>query len=116
MPIYDGSKKSSQAPQDGRIPRPLVTKDDGAKALTITELTMQPNAGIKLHIHPTDEAIFLLEGSVDFICGDERKKVTAGHILLAPPGVKHGIVNTSGRPAKLLTVFPTDNPTRTFLE
>jgi quercetin dioxygenase-like cupin family protein len=116
MPIIDHSKKQLGQPNEGRVSKRLVTKDDGATGLTISELTMQSGSKVRLHIHPTDEAIMLLEGNVEFVCGDERKKVGPGNTLLAPPGVKHGIVNDSGKPAKLLTIYPTTNPTATMLE
>lgn len=116
MPIIDHRTQPPLVPVDGRKSRRFVTKEAGAVSLIIGELVMHPGSALRLHIHPSDEAIVLLEGSVEMIVGGESRTVTAGHTLLAPPGTPHRLVNNSGGDARMFTVFPTDNPTTTYVD
>ncbi len=116
MPIIDHRTQPQMEPVDGRESRRFITKESGAASLTVGELVMHDGAALRLHTHPTDEAIVLLEGSVEMVVGDESRTVTTGHTLLAPPGTPHKLVNNSGGDARMFTIFPTDNPTTTYLE
>ena len=116
MPIIDHRNEPPPEEVDGRAARRFVTKGAGAASLTIGELVMHAGSALRLHTHPTDEAIILLEGSVEMIVGAESRTVVPGHTLLAPPGSPHRLVNHSDRDARMYTVFPTDNPTTTFVD
>ena len=116
MPIIDHRTEPPPEVLEGRSSRRFVTKEVGADSLTIGELVMHHGAKLRLHTHPTDEAIVLMEGSVQMVVGDETRTVTAGHTLLAPPGTPHTLVNESGADARMYTIFPTDNPTTTFVD
>ena len=116
MPIIDNNAVPMPEPEDGRNSRRFVNKEAGAANLTIGELVMQDGSALRLHTHPTDEAIFLLEGQVEMVVGDEHRVVAAGHTLLAPPGTPHRLINNSGALARMYTIFPTDNPTTEYVD
>ncbi len=116
MPIIDHRTQPPPEAVDGRESRRFVTKDAGAASLTVGELVMHHGSALRLHTHPTDEAIILVEGAVQMVVGDETRTVTPGHTLLAPPGTPHRLVNNSGADAKMYTIFPTDNPTTTYVD
>ena len=116
MPIIDNNATPMPPPEDGRSARRFVNKEAGAVNVTIGELVMQDGAALRLHTHPTDEAIFLLEGQVEMVVGDESRVVTPGHTLLAPPGTPHRLVNNTGAPARMYTIFPTDNPQTEYVD
>ena len=116
MPIIDHRTQPPLEPADGRESRRFLTKGEGAASLTVGELLMHPGSALRLHTHPTDEAIVLLEGSVQMVVGDETRTVTAGHILLAPPGTPHRLLNDTGGDARMFTIFPTDNPTTEYVD
>ena len=117
MPIIDHRTPKDFDPIDEKTARiPIVTTQEGADSLTIRELVMQDGSALRLHTHPTDEAIVLLEGSVRMVVGDESRTVTPGHTLLAPPGTPHRLVNESGADARMYTIFPTDNPTTEYVD
>ena len=115
MPIINNSDTPYEA-ADGRKARRFVNKDAGAANLTVGELVMEGGSALRLHTHPTDEAIVLLEGSVEMVVGDESRTVSAGHTLLAPPNTPHRLINHSDAEARMYTIFPTDNPTTTFVD
>ena len=68
------------------------------------------------HIHPTEEAMVILEGELDAILGDEIIMVKEGQTVLAPAGVKHGFINRSGAEARLMAIFPTARIERTLVD
>lgn len=41
------------------------------------------------HSHPWDEAFYVIDGSVDFVCGDVAKTVNAGGFVHVPAGTVH---------------------------
>ena len=67
MPIIDNNAIPLPEPEDGRSARRFVNKEAGAANVTVGELVMQDGAALRLHTHPTDEAIILLEGQVEMI-------------------------------------------------
>jgi len=65
------------------------------------------------HIHPnTEEAMIILEGTLDVVLGNQRMTVGPGHVVLAPAGMVHGFLNRTQEPARLLFVFPTQQVER----
>jgi quercetin dioxygenase-like cupin family protein len=116
MPIIDHRTEPPLEPTDGREARRFVTKDTGAESLTIGELVMHNGAALRLHTHPTDETIILMEGSLQMIVGDESHNAAPGDTLLAPPETPHRLVNESGADARVYTIFPTDNPTTEYVD
>ena len=86
----------------------LVDAERGSESLKIGELTIAPNSRVPRHIHTnTEEAMIILDGTLDVVLGSERMTIGPGHTVLAPPGTTHGFVNRYDEPARLLYVFPT---------
>ena len=73
----------------------------------------EPGQEQKPHVHDdADKVYVVLEGEGEFVIGDERRTVGAGHAILAPSGVVHGVVNRSDQ--RLVTLaFMAPNPNRT---
>ena len=84
--------------------------------MTVGELVTQDGSALRLHTHPTDEATILLDGGVEMAVGNERRVVTPGYALLAPPGTPHRLINNSYGLARMYTIFPTDNPTTEYVD
>lgn len=58
------------------------------------------------HLHRGCEETFLVvEGSLEFLIGDQVVEMNAGDFVRVPPGVKHGYQNTSGSPVRMLVTF-----------
>ena len=113
MPILDkgDSPKEDLAPGVGRWR--LLDSETGAEALTVADLTLTAESSVQTHIHPTEEAMVILEGELEAVLGDDVITVTAGQTVHAPAGVKHGFSNRSGKSARLLAIFPTARMERT---
>lgn len=49
------------------------------------------------------------------VLGDQVRPPGPGDGLLAPAGVKHSVINKSNGPARVITIFPITQPSRTFV-
>jgi quercetin dioxygenase-like cupin family protein len=59
-----------------------------------------------LHIHTgEDEAFYVLEGAVDFVCGDERFRGEAGAFVFLPRGLPHSFLGASDPEARVLVLL-----------
>ena len=116
MSIIDHSTRPMPEPVKKRSSRSLVGKEDGAESLTVRELIVYPGSEGPLHTHTEDQAIMVLEGSIQMVVGDEARTVRSGFTLFAPPGVPHKLVNNTWVPARLLEIYPTVQLGTSFLE
>ena len=85
----------------------LVDGERGAESLSVGDLHLAPDATVRTHTHPTEEAMVILEGELEAILGDDVITVTEGQTVLAPAGVRHGFVNQSEHDARIIAIFPT---------
>jgi mannose-6-phosphate isomerase-like protein (cupin superfamily) len=78
-------------------------RDTGGR-WTMYEYTAPPNfAGPPPHWHKgTDEAFFVLEGTIRFELDGESVDANAGAYARVPPGVVHRFSNPSEKPARFL--------------
>jgi mannose-6-phosphate isomerase-like protein (cupin superfamily) len=63
---------------------------------------------IPLHTHAIDEAIFIEEGEVQAVLGDETRLVSTGALIFIPAGIEHCLRNESEQVARIHGVFPAD--------
>ncbi len=114
MPIFKkGDNNTRQGSSPGLDVRDIVDAEHGTHALKIGEVTIAPNTRLPRHIHTnTEEAMVVLEGTLDAVVGRERKSIGPGDTVLAPAGATHGFVNRSNEPARILFIFPTHAPDR----
>ena len=85
----------------------LVNAIRGSKSLLVAHLTIQPGASVSTHFHPdTEEAMVIVEGTLEAILGEQAVTLGPGDTVLAPAGVKHGFVNRSSARARLVAAFP----------
>lgn len=114
MPILNREDSEELSPGVERYA--LVDGDKGSESTSVGDVLVGVDGVVPTHIHPTEEAMVILEGEMDAILGDDVITVTAGQTVLAPSGVRHGFVNRSGAPARVLAIFPTANMERTLVD
>ena len=102
MPIIDHSAQ------------PLARRDDkiSVRSLMVVDTGFEG----RLHTHEAEQAITVLEGSIQFIVGDEVQTVRAGYTLFAPAGTPHKLVNNTWVPARMYVACPTDHLDTRYLE
>ena len=116
MPIIEHGTVPMTSVADRQSQRTLVSKQQGARSLTINEVELQPGWEGRLHTHPTDVAIMVMTGAVQMILGDEVTTVRPGTTMLAPPGVPHKLVNRLWVPVRLLVTYATTDLETDYLE
>ena len=126
MPIIkkeDTTKTEESSP--GMEVRVLVGRELGSRSLKIEEVTVAPNSRVPRHLHDAEEAMIVLEGTLDAVLGSlamptgVKMTIGPGYTVVAPPGTVHSFLNRYEKPARLLFVSPTieseelaSNPTR----
>jgi mannose-6-phosphate isomerase-like protein (cupin superfamily) len=80
------------------------TQSDGE--LTIVEAVILPDNGPPLHVHAREhESYFVLEGTFEFVCGDDVVRGGPGTFVHAPRGIPHRYANIGAAPGRLLFSF-----------
>ena len=116
MPILNRDDVVKEQLSEGVDRWSLVDGSLGAESLSVGDVTLAPGGQVPNHIHPTEEAMVILEGNLEAVLGDEGIDVKEGQVVLAPPGVRHGFVNKSGAQARIMAIFPTANMERTLVD
>ena len=116
MPIIRTSDRNRNEPiSEGLESFGIVDAAHGSDALRVGELTIAPMTRVPRHAHTnTEEAMVLLEGTLEAQVGSERMTIEAGDLVLAPAGSVHGFLNRTDTPARLLYVFPRHDPDRVW--
>ena len=116
MPIIRTSDRNrNEAISAGLESFSIVDAAHGSDALRVGELTIAPMTRVPRHAHTnTEEAMVLLEGTLEAQVGSQRMTIEAGDLVLAPAGSVHGFLNRSDTPARLLYVFPRHDPDRVW--
>ena len=116
MPIIRTSDRNrNEAISAGLESYAIVDAAHGSDALRVGELTIAPMTRVPRHAHTnTEEAMVLLEGTLEAQVGSQRMTIEAGDLVLAPAGSVHGFLNRTDQPARLLYVFPRHDPDRVW--
>ena len=107
MPILDPADVEMNEMYPGFKRTSVVDGTRGSTQLSVSEVVMEADSAPPLHAHPTEETILIADGELEAYVGDETFTVTKGQFVLAPPGVKHGFSNKSGKPALIYGIHPT---------
>ena len=96
--------------------RDMVSARHGAESLSISEIVIEPGYDGGLHSHDVDQALMVIEGSVQFIVGGETRTVRSGYTMLAPPGVPHRVINNTWVAARMLAILPAEHAETAFAD
>jgi mannose-6-phosphate isomerase-like protein (cupin superfamily) len=74
--------------------------------LGLAEGIIPPGHSASMHVHrDEDEAFYVLEGTVDFACGDERFRAEAGAFVFLPRGLPHTFLGVGPTAARVLILL-----------
>lgn len=94
-----------------------LSSGDTGGAYSIVEQTTPPGGGPPPHSHrDEDEALYVLEGEVEFLLGEATVPAGAGTCVHAPGGVLHTWSNVGSSPSRVLAVVTPGGLERFFLE
>ena len=85
-------------------------KLDGSQtggAFSLIEQCYRPGAGVPIHFHTQEDAVFyIMEGHMDFVVGERHISADAGATVLLPRGVPHTSRAGERGARALVTLFP----------
>jgi quercetin dioxygenase-like cupin family protein len=96
----------SESGAEGTKIRWLITKDDGAEHFAMRYFEMLPGGHSPHHSHKWEHEVFILDGECLVVCGDQKKKASAGHAILIPPNTTHHFRNEGKDTLKFLCLVP----------
>lgn len=105
---FDQLEYDYRAP--GEFIHRLVGDQYGFENLSFIITETHVGGGPGLHVHSTEEAHVLLEGTVQYRIGDKTFTVDAPYVARVPAGVPHTFMNVGHKPFNMIAVFPTKHP------
>lgn len=72
--------------------------------MTLSFLELSPGLDAKLHSHPEEQVVVVLEGELDLACDGKLFRAHAGELVVIPGGVPHSAVTLS-EGCKVLDIF-----------
>ena len=82
----------------------FVGAEHGDVPFCVILVHSQPGVGPKLHRHPYVEMFVIESGEATFQIGAEQLVVSAGHLVVSPPGEAHGFVNSGAGELRLIAI------------
>jgi quercetin dioxygenase-like cupin family protein len=80
-----------------------ATSEQTGGVFNLFELSCPPEFATPLHIHYTEDvAVYILEGTLTFFWGSEKRKAVGGSFLYQPRGTPHGFCVEGAIPARIL--------------
>lgn len=64
-----------------------------------------PGTTPSLHSHPHEQLVYIVEGDVDFVVGDQVLAMKTGDMVVVPPNVPHSLKNKGAKACLNLDVF-----------
>ncbi len=94
----------------GEFTHRLTGDQYGFESLSFIITETHAGGGPGLHVHDTEEAHVLLEGSAQYRIGDKTFTVQAPYVARVPAGVPHTFINAGSKPFNLTAVFASKHP------
>ena len=95
-------------PYDELDPTPnrheLVGADHGDVPFSVILIHSGPGTGPELHRHPYAEVFIVEAGEATFRLGGDTVVVPEGHVVIGPPDVPHGFVNSGTGELRLVSI------------
>jgi quercetin dioxygenase-like cupin family protein len=80
-----------------------ATSEQTGGVFNLFEVSGPPDYATPLHIHYTEDvAVYILEGTLTFFWGSEKKEAVAGSFFYQPRGTPHGFRVEGNTPARIL--------------
>jgi quercetin dioxygenase-like cupin family protein len=108
-------------PAGGRLPGGFevcvrVRSEHTNGVLAVIEETLVPKAFISPHVHNNDVWVYVLNGEIGVLVGDQIAVAVAGEWALKPRRVLHAMWNAGTEPARIVEVLTPGGTERWFEE
>lgn len=86
--------------------RIIAGADSTGGAFSLVEVTEEPGSAAPLHVHHGEaEGFYILQGTIELICGADTLTATAGDFVHTPKDVPHKYTVIGEQPARVLLLF-----------
>ena len=82
-----------------------VHRGTGARSSAAVLFELDPGTRLGTHTDSAEEVLVVLEGEVEIVVGDERRRAGAGSISVVPAEIPHDVVGAGDTPARVTGVF-----------
>ncbi len=107
-PVVKASRRQLQEFDWGRIEWWVNADLADSEHLTLGRVEMRSGANNPRHYHPnSDEVLFLIEGSISHLVGEEWHDMEGGDTVLVPQGVWHQARNIGDETAIMVIAYNT---------
>jgi len=80
-----------------------ATTEQTGGVFNLFEVSCPPDYTTPLHIHYNEDvAVYVLDGTLTFVLGGEKKEAVAGSFFFQPRGTPHGFRVQGGTPTRIL--------------
>lgn len=94
---------------DGEVVYQAEGRRHGMNDMSFVITETKVGGGPPLHVHPTEEAHVVLNGTVTYFIADSIFTVTAPYIVNIPPNTPHTFINSGDTVLNLIGAFGHDN-------
>jgi quercetin dioxygenase-like cupin family protein len=91
-----------------------VHRGTGARSTAAVYFELQRGTRLGTHTDSAEEVLVVLEGEVEIVVGDERRRAAAGTLTIIPAEVPHDVIGAGGTPARVAGVFPSNTIVSVF--
>ncbi|HEU0167310.1 MAG TPA: cupin domain-containing protein [Chloroflexota bacterium] len=93
-----------------------VRGEDTAGVMAVVEETIPPRRLVAPHTHGNDVWVYVLQGEIGVLVGDQVASAAAGAWALKPRNVVHAMWNAQAEPARIIEVLTPAGTERWFEE
>jgi quercetin dioxygenase-like cupin family protein len=88
------------------VVRIIAGAESTSGSFSIVETTEPPGSAAPLHVHHAEaEAFYILEGTIELVCGEQTLTAQAGDFVHTPSDVPHKYRVLGEHPARVLLMF-----------
>jgi quercetin dioxygenase-like cupin family protein len=91
-----------------------VHRGTGARSTAAVLFELAHGTRLGTHTDSAEEVLVVLDGEVEFVVGDERRRASAGAIAVVPAEVPHDVIGVGDTPARVAGVFSSNTIVSVF--
>jgi quercetin dioxygenase-like cupin family protein len=91
-----------------------IHRDRGTTSTAVVYFELAPGKRLGTHRDSAEEVLVVLEGEVEAVVGDQRRRLAAGGMAVVPAMASHDVLCAGDVPAKVAGVFPSNTVVSVF--
>lgn len=91
-----------------------ISREAGAASTAVVYFELAPGKRLGAHTDSAEEVLVILDGEVDVVVGDERRRVDRGGLVLVPALVPHDVICAGDKRARVAGFFPSNTIVSVF--